>query len=74
MDWWDYGHPDSADPAVIVDQLARRGVHTLFLETGLWDKPQDVLYPAEVNVFLDHSHARGIKVEIHDYDLEAQLG
>ena len=81
MDWFDYGHPWSADPASIVDQLAQHGVRTLFLQTGLWSESPDILYPGGVDSFLDHAHARGIRVvgwylpgfaDI-DHDLRASL-
>ncbi|MEA2535453.1 MAG: hypothetical protein QOJ93_3264, partial [Actinomycetota bacterium] len=62
IDWFDYGHPWSQDPASVVDQLAQRGVRTLFLQTGLWSQGPDILYPAGVDSFLDHAHARGIRV------------
>ena len=81
VDWFDYGHPWSADPASIVDQLAQHGVRTLFLQTGLWSESPDILYPGGVDSFLDHAHARGIRVvgwylpgftDI-DHDLRASL-
>jgi len=81
VDFYDYGHPWSMDPAAIVDQLAQHGVRTLFLQTGLWSESPDILYPEAVGVFLDHAHARGIRVvgwylpgfaDI-DHDLRASL-
>ncbi|MEA2503483.1 MAG: hypothetical protein QOG36_526 [Actinomycetota bacterium] len=62
VDWFDYGHPWTPDPASVVDQLAQRGVRTLFLQTGLWSQGPDILYPGGVDSFLDHAHARGIRV------------
>jgi hypothetical protein len=62
IDWFDYGHPWSPDPASIVDQMVQRGVRTLFLQTGLWSQSPDILYPGGVDSFLDHAHARGIRV------------
>jgi hypothetical protein len=62
MDWYDYGHPWSPDPALLVDQMAQRGVRTLFLETGLWAQGPDILYPGGVDTLLDHAHAHGIRV------------
>jgi hypothetical protein len=62
MDFYDYGHPWSPDPTSIVDQLAQRGVRTLFLQTGLWAQGPDILNPGVVDTFLDHAHARGIRV------------
>ena len=62
VDWYDYGHPWSVDPASIVDQLAQHGVRTLFLQTGLWSESPDILSPGGVNIFLDRAHARGIRV------------
>jgi hypothetical protein len=81
VDWYDYGHPWSVDPAAIVDQLAQHGVRTLFLQTGLWSESPDILYPGGVDTFLDRAHARGIRVvgwylpgfaDI-DHDLRASL-
>jgi hypothetical protein len=81
MDFYDYGHPWSPDPALIVDQLAQRGVRTLFLQTGLWAQGPDLLNPGVFDAFLDHAHARGIRVvgwylpgfaDI-DHDLRASL-
>jgi hypothetical protein len=62
MDWFDYGHPWSPDPASIIDQMAQRGVRTLFLQTGLWAQGPDMLNPAVFDTLLDHAHARGIRV------------
>ena len=62
VDWYDYGHPDSMDPAAIVDELAKQGVRTLYLETGLWAKGPDILNPGVMNVFVEHAHAKGIHV------------
>ena len=62
VDWFDYGHPWSPDPALIVDQLAQRGVRTLFLQTGLWAQGPDILNPGVFDAFLDHAHAHGIRV------------
>ena len=81
VDFYDYGHPWSLDPAAVVDQLAQHGVRTLFLQTGLWSESPDILYPGGVDSFLDHAHARGIRVvgwylpgfaDI-DHDLRASL-
>jgi hypothetical protein len=62
VDWYDYGHAGAMDPAAIVDQLAQRGVRTLFLQTGLWNQSPDILKPGVVDTFLDRAHARGIRV------------
>jgi hypothetical protein len=81
VDFYDYGHPWSVDPAAIVDQLAQHGVRTLFLQTGLWSESPDILYPGGVDSFLVRAHARGIRVvgwylpgfaDI-DHDLRASL-
>jgi hypothetical protein len=81
VDFYDYGHPWSMDPASVVDQLAQHGVRTLYLQTGLWSQSPDVLFPGEVGAFIDHAHARGIRVvgwympgfaDI-DHDLRASL-
>lgn len=62
VDLFDYGHPDSLPPITVVDELAARGVRTLFLQTSRWTHAGDLTRPAEADAFLEAAHARGVGV------------
>jgi len=62
VDQFDFGRPHTPDPSAVVDDLARRGVKTLYLQTGKWNTNLDLLDPASLNVYLERSHANRIKV------------
>lgn len=62
VDMYDFNRPNTLPPAAIVDELANRGVRTLFLQTGRWNLPQDTLDPVALSAFIELSHAKGMKV------------
>lgn len=62
VDMYDFNRPNTLAPAAIVEELAHRGVKTLYLQTGRWNWPHDLLDPPTLAAFIELSHARGIKV------------
>lgn len=62
VDHYDYGSSENLPPAAIVDELARRGVKTLYLQTGRWVSSSDIDSPQAMGAFVDLAHQRGIKV------------
>lgn len=62
VDMYDFNRPNTLPPHMIVNEIADRGVRTLFLQTGRWNLPQEILDPAALSVFIELSHARGMKV------------
>lgn len=66
-------YDDNLDPSVAVDEMARRGVKTLYLETNNWHSrgepgrcvygpDVDILYPDKVTEYVDRAHAKGLAV------------
>lgn len=62
VDVYDYGQPEDPRPEAIIDEMARRGVRTLYLQTSRWTSPSDMTYPQAVGPMLDLAHSRGLKV------------
>lgn len=62
VDQFDFGRGWSQPPALVVDELARRGVKTLYLQTGKWNSPDDFIDPTVAQTYLQLAHAQGIKV------------
>jgi hypothetical protein len=62
VDHYDYGRPGTLPPAAILDELVRRGVRTLYLQTGRWASTGDIDNPEAMGAFVDLAHQRGIKV------------
>ncbi len=62
VDVYDYAIRDQMDPTAAVDEMARRGVKTLYLQTGRWKEANDIVNTEKVNLFLDRADARNIKV------------
>jgi hypothetical protein len=61
--WIDIYSPSfRADPGRLAAALERRGVQTLFVETGNYKQRVDVVRPAQVGRLVDAAHARGISV------------
>jgi hypothetical protein len=61
--WVDLYATDTwAEPEAAVRAMAAEGVRTLFLETGNYRQPADVVRPALVARFLDAAHAEGLRV------------
>jgi hypothetical protein len=61
IDLFDYGLSDSMPLDAIVDEMAARGVRTLFVQTGRWNTPA-LARPAELDVLVERAHARGMAV------------
>lgn len=62
IDLYDYGRSDSLDPAAVVDELATRGVRTIYLQTGRWSIRSALANPGAADYYLELAHARGIRV------------
>lgn len=62
VDVFDYALRDQMDPVSAVDEMARRGVRTLYLETSRWKEGSDIVGPEAVSAFLDRARLRGIAV------------
>jgi hypothetical protein len=50
------------NPAPTVAQMAARGVRTLYLETGNYKAKKDMVFPGEVDRFIDAAHANGMRI------------
>jgi hypothetical protein len=62
IDVYDYELRDQIDPVSAVDEMASRGVKTLFLQTSRWKEPNDFVNSEDVVLFLDRAAKRGIAV------------
>lgn len=62
VDVYDYALRDQMDPAAAVEQMTRRGVRTLYLQTSRFKEPADFVAPLKVDLFLESAHANRIKV------------
>ncbi len=62
VDLYDYAIRDSMDIPAAVNVMADRGVKTLYLQTSRWKDPNDIVNAGAVDIFLERSHARGMKV------------
>lgn len=62
VDVYDYAIRDKMDPIEAVDEMSRRGVKTLYLQTGRWKEPDDIVNVEKVTLFLDRASAKGIAV------------
>ncbi|HVF12920.1 MAG TPA: hypothetical protein VNA87_07535, partial [Actinomycetota bacterium] len=62
VDVYDYAIRDNMDPIAAVDEMSRRGVKTLYLQTGRWKEPNDIVNAEKVTLFLDRASAKGIAV------------
>ena len=61
--WIDIYSPSfRADPARVADALADRGVDALFVETGNFRQPVDIVAPRRLGALVEAAHARGISV------------
>ncbi|HVE76945.1 MAG TPA: hypothetical protein VND22_09315 [Actinomycetota bacterium] len=62
--WVDlFDFTDGPDQAfIIVEELASRGVKTLYVQTGRWNLGGDVAEGASMNVFIERAHSHGMKV------------
>ncbi|MGH2704152.1 MAG: hypothetical protein ACRDJ4_03380 [Actinomycetota bacterium] len=62
VDLFDFARPGTLPPEVIVDELARRGVRTLYLQTARWNSAPDIVHPSHIATFLTRAHQHGIRV------------
>lgn len=62
VDLYDFGKPNTMDPASIVNELADRQVRTIYLQTGRWNIPADIAEPGLMNIFIEAAHARRLRV------------
>jgi hypothetical protein len=62
VDVYDYALRGPMNIPATVEIMAKRGVRTLFLETGRWKDPQGMVDPGAVDQFLETAHSRGMKV------------
>ncbi len=62
VDVYDYAIRDTMDAEQAVDTMHAKGVRTLYLQTGRWKEPADIVKVETVNLFLERSHLRGMKV------------
>lgn len=62
VDLYDFGKPNTMDPASIVNELADRQVRTIYLQTGRWNIPAEIAEPGLMNIFIEAAHARKLKV------------
>lgn len=61
--WVDiYSSSFRADPDRVVSGLTRQGVRTLFVQTGNFRQPVDVVATRQLGDLLDAAHARGVSV------------
>jgi hypothetical protein len=61
--WLDiYATPSWANPTREVAAMARVGVRTLYLQTGNYGQPVDLVRPRALGRFVDAAHAAGIRV------------
>ncbi|HYD10139.1 MAG TPA: hypothetical protein VEA78_08555 [Acidimicrobiales bacterium] len=57
-----FGKDGALVDATTVDQMAAAGVQTLYVQTGKWDAPTDVLEPDRLLPIIERAHARGMRV------------
>jgi len=57
-----FGKDGALVDAATVDQMAAAGVQTLYVQTGKWDAPTDVLEPERLLPIIERAKAHGIRV------------
>src|SRR5947208_2966860 len=61
--WVDiYDKDQYYDPATAVAQMASHGVRTLYVETANYHSKKDIVFPLEVDRFIDAAHANGMRI------------
>jgi hypothetical protein len=61
--WLDiYATPSWVNPRQEVAAMARDGVKTLYLQTGNYEQPADLVKPQALGRFIDAAHAAGMRV------------
>lgn len=53
---------DNDAAAATTEEMARRGVKTLYFQTGRFKQAEDIFKPERLGSFIDEAHARGIAV------------
>lgn len=62
VDIFDYHTRAEVTAGPMLDNMSRRGVRTVFLQSSRFKQPEDILNPEKVGIFIDEAHARGIAV------------
>lgn len=57
-----FGKDGALVDATTVDQMAASGVQTLYVQTGKWDAPTDVLEPERLLPIIERANALGMRV------------
>ncbi|MEO7818651.1 MAG: hypothetical protein ABIS18_05840 [Actinomycetota bacterium] len=62
VDQFDFGKPGTLTPELIVGEVARRGVKTIYVQTGKWNTDVDLMFEPELARMLELAHVAGIAV------------
>jgi hypothetical protein len=62
IDLYDYVIRTQIDAAATAADLKRRGVRTLYLQTGRWNIPVDIANASAASALIEAAHAQGISV------------
>ncbi|MGH2721378.1 MAG: hypothetical protein ACRDJO_07220, partial [Actinomycetota bacterium] len=62
IDLYDYVIRTQLDAAATAADLKRRGVRTLYMQTGRWNIPADIANASAASVIIEAAHAQGISV------------
>ncbi|MEO7803235.1 MAG: hypothetical protein ABIS18_02030, partial [Actinomycetota bacterium] len=62
VDQFDFGKPGTLSPELIVGEVARRGVRTIYVQTGKWNTDVDLMFEPELARMLELAHVAGIAV------------
>ena len=57
-----FGTDAYTSPDAVAAAIAARGVKTVYMQTGNYSQPDDVVQPVELGIFVDQLHARGVRV------------
>ncbi len=57
-----FGAEAYLSPDSVAASIAARGVRTVYMQTGNYSQPDDVVNPVELGIFVDQLHARGMRV------------
>lgn len=62
VDQFDFGKPGTLTPELIVGEVARRGVRTIYVQTGKWNTTVDLMFEPELARIIELAHAANIDV------------
>ncbi|MFN2610287.1 MAG: hypothetical protein ABR507_05360 [Actinomycetota bacterium] len=62
LDQFDFRAPENVEATAAVEELASRGVRTIFVQSGKWNGPDEILYPAILDQILERAHAHKMSV------------